>query len=263
MAKKDAIVKWDEELAKDALTAAQMEANTGGGKFISVRGGVLSFNDAPIPGNKMAVIILDSAFENVMYEGEFDPDNPSSPTCFAFARDEKELTPHETVVEAGQAQSEEGCAKCPMNQWGTADKGKGKACKNSRRLALIPAGMFDAKGKFKPNFDEEYIAKTDLAFLKIPVTSVKGYAGFVKQLASALKRPPHGIVTQLSVQPDPKSQFKLAFEPMLNVPNEAMGAVMARRKAVGDSIMQPYQLNGDDAPAKPKGKAGGKKKTRY
>ena len=33
-----ALVKWDEELAKQAEIAAGMEANTGGGQFFSTKG---------------------------------------------------------------------------------------------------------------------------------------------------------------------------------------------------------------------------------
>lgn len=32
------------------------------------------------------------------------------------------------------------CAACPLNQWGSADEGKGKACKEMRRLVLLVNG---------------------------------------------------------------------------------------------------------------------------
>ena len=43
------VAKWDEELAQQAAIAAEMEANTGGGQFFSVRGGQLSWQDSPPP----------------------------------------------------------------------------------------------------------------------------------------------------------------------------------------------------------------------
>jgi hypothetical protein len=37
------------------------------------------------------------------------------------------------------------CKTCEHNQWGSADKGRGKACQNRRRLTMIPAGVFMPK----------------------------------------------------------------------------------------------------------------------
>jgi hypothetical protein len=256
--KNDSIVRWDEELAKEAMAAAAMEANTGGVKFISVRGGVLTWNDAPVPGNAMAVVILDHVMENVYYTSEFDPDNPSSPDCFAFGRDEATMEPHKVAKEAGTAQ-EGPCKGCPQNEWGSADKGRGKACRNVRRLGLISAGQLGPTGKLKLIDETDYYAKDgELAFFKVPVTSVKGFAGFVKQVASALKRPPHGIVTKLSVQPDPKSQFKVVFEPIMELPNSLMSSIMKRREEVKGLIEQAYAPRNEDEAPKQKGKAKGR-----
>jgi hypothetical protein len=237
----NALVPWDEQLAQDAEIAAGAEANTSGGQFFSARGGILSFNDAPLPNNQMAVIQVDSIFENVFYEGEFDPSTPTAPTCFAFANEEGDLKPHPSVVEAGQAQHDT-CKGCPMNEWGTADKGRGKACRNTRRLALIPAGDLTAEGVFKPHSDPEQIEKGPLGFMKLPVTSVKGYAAYVKQIAGALRRPPHGIFTKVKVVPDQKSQFKVTFEPLAKIPDKLMEAVMSRREEAKLMINQPYSL---------------------
>jgi len=263
-----ALVKWDEELAKQAEVAAGMEANTGGGQFFSTKGGILSWQDAPLPGNQMAVVILDSVLENVFYEGRYDPDVPQGPTCFAFAREEKTMAPHTIVVEAGNAQHDQ-CAGCPMNEFGTAEVGKGKACRNTRRLGMIPAGTFNAAGKFELNEDLEHYENTAVGFMKLPVTSVKGYASFVKQVAGALRRPPFGIVTKVKVVPDPKSQFKVVFEPIMNLPDELMGAIMKRHEEVKSTIDFPYQpaeeetapapKRGSRAAAKPVAKRGARK----
>lgn len=257
-----ALVRWDEELAKQAETAAAMEANAGGGQFFSVKGGLLTWNDAPLPGNKMGVIILDSILENVFYEGKYDPDNPSGPSCFAFGRDEKDMTPHQVAVDAKTAQ-EGPCLGCPMNEWGSADTGKGKACRNTRRLAMIPAGTFNAAGKFEPIEDLEHFANTAVGFMKLPVTSVKGYAGFVKQVAGALKRPPHGIITKVSVMPDPKTQFKVVFEAMSNVENDVMGAIMKRRDETMAIIDFPYQPFEEAPKPAPKGRGAAPRRGKY
>jgi hypothetical protein len=261
-AKTTSIVAWDEELAKQAEIAAGMEASVAAGQFFSIKAGVLSWNDAPIPGNAMPVIIVDSILENVYYEGEYDPDTPQSPTCFAFGRDDKTMSPHKDVIAAGNQQCGASglCAGCEMNEFGTAEKGRGKACRNTRRLAMIPAGNFDKSGKVELIDDEDHFKSTPIGFMKLPVTSVKGYAAFVKQVAGALRRPPHGIITKVSVVPDPKTQFRVVFEPIDKVPNELMGIIMDRNKEAQAVIDFPYTPV-DEEPA-PKARRGAAKSTK-
>lgn len=248
-----ALVKWDEQLAKEADVAASMEASAGGGQFFSMKSGVLTWQDAPMPDNQMAVIILDHIFETVYYEGEYDPDNPQGPTAFAFGRDEKTLTWHESSAPefAGKL-----CSESEVCQWGSADKGRGKAAKETRRLAMIPAGNFK-NGKFQLIEDPQHYLETTVGFMKLPITSVKGFAGFVKQVAGALRRPPHGILTKVKVSPDPKNQFVVLFEPIDKVPDELMGAIMKRREEVMAVIDFPYQPREEEKPA-PRGIRGNK-----
>src|SRR3989304_573996 len=99
-------VKWDEEMARQAQVAADMENSVATGQFFSTQGGTLSWNGMPMPNNMMAVIILDSILENVYYTGNYDPENPQGPTCFAFGRDDASLAPHKVVVENKTAQSD-------------------------------------------------------------------------------------------------------------------------------------------------------------
>jgi hypothetical protein len=239
-----AMVDWEEEMQREAAAAAKMEQNAGGGQFFSIKGGILSFAEAPIPNNEMAVVILDSILENVYYTADYDPDDPQGPACFAFGRDEKEMVPHEVVFANGTQQSEK-CETCPWNQWASADKGKGKACKNARRLALVGAGTFDKNGVF--TMDTRPLSYSDgpVGFLRIPVTSVKGYAMFVKRVASVLGRPPYGVVTKVKVSPHPKHQVELSFEVLEKVPAELMPVVMARAKEARGTIDFPYQVGSE------------------
>ena len=250
----NALVPWDEQLAKDAEIAAGMEANSGGGQFFSFKSGILSFNDMPMPNNEMAVIILDSIFENVFYEGEYDPNNPTPPTCFAFGREELTVGPHQAVIDKGQDQHTN-CQGCPMNQWGTAEKGRGKACRNTRRLGVIPAGEFTKTG-FSPFTDTAHYKDATVGFMKLPVTSIKGYATFVKQVAGGLKRPPYGIFTRVKVVPDAATQFKVVFEALDKVPDGLMQTIVDRRTEVMSTIDFPYSLDAPEQTVKPAGRGG-------
>lgn len=252
-----AIVSWDEELAKEAEIAANMEANSGGGQFFSTRGGQLSWQDAPLPGNEMVVVILDHIFETTYYEGRYDPDVPQSPTAFAFGRDEAELRWHENSDPefAGQL-----CSESEVCEWGSSDTGRGKAARETRRLALIPAGQFKRDDSLEI-FDEQHFASAAMGFLKLPVTSVKGFATFVKQTAAVLKRPPFGIIARVAVVPDAKTQFKVIFEALDKVPDELMPTIMSRREEAMSIIDFPYTREDSEEEA-PKSRAAKKPASR-
>ncbi len=241
------MTKWDEELAKRAAIAMGMEeASLGGGNFVSTRAGVLKYRDNPVPGNKMNVIILDHIFENDWYEHEFDADNPANPDCFALGKSAATLAPHENATQPQHPK----CQDCPLGgkeAWGTSDKGRGKACKNTRRLIMITEDAL------------KDIENAQAAMIKIPVTSVKAWAGYVKSLTDTLKRPALGVVTEISLVPDTKSQFKMQFKLKENVPNEHLDALFKKADAVQATLMQPYQpMDEDERGGKSRAKSGGK-----
>ena len=224
------VVAWREEMAKHATEVAQTEQVSGA--FISFKGGVMTFNNQPIPNNRMSVVVLDYIFENTFYEGRYNPTAPASPACFAFARSDSELAPHKD----SEKPQNPACDGCARNQWGSdLEGGKGKACKNSRRLAFIHADSLK---------DPTLIAKADIAFAKLPVTSVRNWSNYASQIASVLKMPPIGVVTQLAAVPDPKNQFQVTFS-MVNpiADDEILGALWARKKAIADTWFTPYTKN--------------------
>ena len=76
----------------------------------------------------------------------------------------------------------------------------------------------------------------------------------VRGLAAELGRPPHGVFSNVVIEPDPKSQFRVVFEVLGNVPNELMATVMRRHSAEQDTIDFPYSppmVKDEPAPAKP------------
>jgi hypothetical protein len=246
-----AVATWDEELAAEAAAAEAQEASAGGAQFISLRGGILSYGGNAMNNNEMAVIIIASRLENVFYEGNFDPDTPQAPTCYAFGKDEKDMAPHPNVFEASNQQHDT-CAGCEMNEWGSADTGRGKACRNSRRIVIIPGGAFNQNGQFLPP-DEGVIANAQEAFMRLPVTSVKAYANYIKGVANGAlgrKLPPYAVFTKIKVTPDASTQFKVNFTALGEVPNDLIGAIRSRRDAAEAIIETPYPKP-EDAPPPP------------
>jgi hypothetical protein len=239
------MINWQEELARQAQEAAEQEAGTGG-KFFSIKGGQLAFDGMPIPGNRMAVIVLDSVISNTYYADKYDSENPSPPSCYAFGRDEKSMKPHENV----SSPEASGCAECAFNKFGSA--GKGKACQNRRRLALMAAGTLNEKA-FTP-FCAEEIPNQLVGFLALPPTSVNAYGTYVKNLAGALKVPPRAVFTKVEIVPHPKHQFEVSFTALGQVPADMLGAVMQRHKEVRDMIEFPYPDASEAPPAKEEAK---------
>lgn len=245
-----AVANYDEELARLAGQSATLTDSGGGGKFFSTRAGVLQFDDTPLPGNQMCVIIAAWCLENVYYEGAFDADNRTPPTCFAFCKnpDEKdEMAPHEMVdKEDAFDRQADTCGECPQNEWGSAEKGRGKACSNRRRLAILPAGVYKSAGRnggyeLEVIDDAEHFRTADAGYLKIPVMSGKGFDNYVKDVAEQFKRPLFAVYTRVFLTPDPKSQFKVNFELIEPVTDNAvLGTLMERYRKLHEEIDFPY-----------------------
>lgn len=264
------IVDWEKEMREQAaVAAAAQRSGGGGGKFFSLQGGILQFDGNPMPGNQMAVIVIGYVMENSWYDGPFDPSSPASPKCFAFAQHEEALEPHPKVDEDDYFERQHDvCNGCPRNEWGSAPTGRGKDCKNLMRLAVIPAGVYKPQGKGRnvtfdlDMFDDEaHYARAEVAYIKLPVMSVKNFTKYVKQLAGDLARPPHGVVTNIYLEPDPKSQFKVMFELIDNVGSDLLPTVMQRHKAEMAVIDFPYspplEEEEERAPAKSNNKLKG------
>lgn len=266
------VVDWEQEMRQQAAVAAGAQRSSGGqGKFFSFKAGQLTYDDNALPGNQVAVIILADIMENSWYDEPYDANRPMSPKCFAFGHDESEMEPPADPIDSDpyfERQSDT-CATCPRNEWGSAPVGKGKDCKNVMRIAVIPAGQYTASGKgrnvsldYEPYDDPSHFQKADVAFMKLPVMSVKNYAKYVKQIAADMGRPPHGVITNIYVEPDAKSQFAVKFELIDVVPPDLLPIVMKRHSAEEATIAFPYQppLEDEEKPAaRPNNKLRGQK----
>ncbi len=225
------VVRWEEMLAKEAKEVANLERPAL--SQISTRGGFLKYQDQPIPGNKLACIVVASAFENRFYKGKFDPNKRENPTCWALSLDGENMAPIPDHVKNPVA---EACDSCPNFQWGSAGEGsKGKACKSVRRLALIPSGSV-----------KDGNAKTaEVALLSVPVTSAKNWANYVNQCSAEYARPPWALITEVYTEPDPKTQFQIRFKTIGMIQDEMLGDLHKRIPAIQDILLAPYDNSGN------------------
>lgn len=246
-----ALATINEKLKAFASDAAKTEDGTGlGVQSFSLLAGVLSFDGDALPGNRVALVVLDHVLLNTFYgqtRKKFDPKNPEPPTCFAIGRDADTLAPHSSVVAAGQAQNDI-CRTCPWNAFGSSDTGRGKACQQRRRLVVIPAGDLDQNGGFTSHLAAPYIAAAEPAYLTLPVTSTIGWAQYVRLLETTLHRPPFAVVTLVELKPDVKTQFKLHFSTLEAVESvESLEALIERHEASKSLAEQPLSLERRDA----------------
>ena len=196
---KNEIISFESEMAKLAEQSIQAEKNSAGVSFITTSGGVMKYRDNPIAGNSLDVIVLASPVERLYYTSRYDPTNNAPPSCFALGPTITGLKPSH-LSDSPQAEL---CESCPKNQWGSATNGgKGKACGEKRRLFLMTADSA---------VSADSVNLAEVAALRIPVTSVKGYATYVQTVASTVKRPLAAVITKVSLVPDPKTQFKIQF----------------------------------------------------
>ena len=230
---------WREKLAQQAKEAAAKERPSV--SKISLRAGVIKYGDQPVKGNILPAIVLLAAHRNTYYDKPFDPNNLANPVCFALSvsgdgMEAHPNVPDENVPAAGLEKpraTPRSCDGCAFNDWGSDPKGgRGKACKETRRLIVLPADAADSVDNAK---------NAEMAIIDIPVTSGKNYSNFVNGLAAGAQVPPWAAITDISTQPDAKTQFKVTFTPKQVISDDAvLEALHARFEEAERVAMIPY-----------------------
>lgn len=258
------LTRYDAVYAQAAEASSKQLRGESAGTFLSIKGGVLRAGEDEMPGNQLACIIVDSAIENKFFDTRYVEGVSLPPKCYATSLEPDGMFPHVDMqkdltyfqpqhVEAGRVM---GCEGCPMNEWGSADTGRGKACSNRYKLAMLPAGMYEKNkqnGQWELSLfdDPEHYAKADQAMLSLPVTSGKAWGEYVRTLMSGHRRPPFGAVTRIYITSDPKTQFKVNFELIELLDDSLAGAVIERHKLARQTILQGYDPPTEEQKAPP------------
>lgn len=247
---------WAERLAAQAKDVAAKERPSV--SKISLRAGVISYGGQPVKGNVLPVVVMLAAHRNTYYDKPFDPNNLQNPVCFALSISGDDMEAHENVPDENVPgeRDDRACATCPLSQWGSDPKGgRGKACKETRRLIVLPA---DCVGS------AEDVEKAEMAIVDIPVTSGKNYSNFVNALAATSSVPPWAAVTDLSTQPDPKSQFKVIFTPKKVIQDEEVLEALHRKLEQAERLaLLPYDEVSSTESGKMQDGAGVTKKAKF
>lgn len=187
----------------------------GGGKRISLKGRrfrmIVDGEQVSVSKeDSMNVVVVNAApVSRTYYEGTYDPNNPTAPSCWSV----------DTRVPALEVPAEQRkalrCADCPMNVKGSGQSGNSRACRFNQRLAITLEG--------KP--DEVYQ-------LQLPATSLFGEAvngqmpmqAYAK-LLNAHNTPIIAVMTQMTFDENAE-QPKLFFKPLRPLDEEELQAAV-------------------------------------
>lgn len=179
------------------------------GRSIQIAGKSFKTPDGTIHTGPMQVIVVDYRNFNRYFTAAYNPNALQGAKCFAVSKDVNAMEPDESVSHP----EAENCAVCKQNQWGSAlNGGKGKACRNQVRLAVIP-----------PNFDDE----DEPMMITMSPTALKSWTSLVTKL-SGINKLPIEVVTEISF--DPVSTYPtLRFREVAALDDERLSAAWALR----------------------------------
>jgi hypothetical protein len=196
-----------------AAFAGQAPANDEYGQGVAASYGIMGFKgkvwtaryqgqDTPLmrddgdgPRNSIEVVLVKAspAISKIFYRAGYVDGSNAAPDCWSG----NGVTPAAGVQNKVHAT----CADCPMNAWGSrvSEAGKpGKACSDSRRVAIVPIA----------DMDNELFGGPML--LRIPAASLKDLKGYA-DLMNTYQYPVYAVVTKVSF--DPKEAFpKFVFQ---------------------------------------------------
>lgn len=151
------------------------------GKVFHIKQGgeatLVTQKDSEDPATSLNVILIKANphISKVYYENGYEEGADTKPTCYS----NNGVAPEDDSEEKQSLK----CATCPKNQWGSriTDNGKkGKACSDSRRVAVAPAGEPD-----------------NAMLLRVPAASLKPLMQYGKAL-SQRGVPYQAVITKLS-----------------------------------------------------------------
>jgi hypothetical protein len=147
---------------------------------ISMREKQFTLPDGTTHRGPIVAVILDHRNVNRFYTRPFDATKLTPPDCFAIAKRFEDLSPnnHDEV----EMPISDACAKCVNNEFGSAPNGKGKACRNMVRFAIVP-----------PDADVDTLPM----ILEIPPSSLKNWNRLVNDL-EATGLLPIQVVTEIA-----------------------------------------------------------------
>ena len=175
-------------------------------RTISTKGKIFTLPSGESSQHPLNVIILDWRNYNKYYTGAYNAQKPEPPACYAIHSVIAEMKPGPQV----KRPSNPDCATCTFNKFGSAMTGRGKACKNTIRLA-VTAG--------------DFTIDTEPMLLNVSPTGITSWSNYMNGII-VMEKHPVQFITEITFdvnQSYPKLQFKVG------VPNPDLETAWAIR----------------------------------
>lgn len=236
MSTANALINYDEYLAQEAEQLANA-IHTPKGRSISTKGKKFRLPDETVNAGPLHVIVLDFVNINMFFTKGYTPNSQKQapPACFALSAPFSEASKakldirHEALVPGHPSPHDSSCAACEYNRWGSDLKGgKGKACHNEVRLAVIAYNATE---------------KDEILLLKVNRSSKKAWDAYVIDVRKSYKAPPIKVITSISFNPH------LDYN-ILEFSDEGVHSNMevawGMREKAAEILIQPPSLGDDD-----------------
>ena len=215
-------VSYQEEMARQvAALSGRLSAPTGNKIRIS-QNKVFTFPDGRTTDDKFQAVVVDFICRNDYYSTGFDPADIQPPDCFAIGQKREDCIPSRNVPHKEHPT----CKGCPQAEWGSGARGKGKACKESTLLAVLP-----------PDAASDH----PLWLLQVSPTGVKYWDNYVRDVVRAFAMMPVGVITTIGFDPNetyPSLRFGHA------TPYEGVERFMARQSEATDILAVEPDVSG-------------------
>lgn len=195
----NALVQYEEQLKRE-LAGLRDNVETPSSNRISTKGKLFTMPGGRSDPGPMLAIVLDFIALNQYWSTPYNANTRVPADCQAINRVIKELSPDPALSPKLQHAN---CKDCPRNQWNTGPNGKGKACKNERKLLLVA-----------PDFNE----KSEPMTLIVSPTGTKHWDKYLRDLASDHGVLPVQVITQIRFDPNqsyPTLLFDLPQDPAM------------------------------------------------
>lgn len=212
-------VKSIQDELKAELATLKERVEPPSGFKISTKGKVFTLPDGSSNPGPMNCVVLDWVTANIYFEGIYNPNDIKPPACWAISDKPAGMGPSDKVPKRQDVdkngKKNVGCKDCVKNEWGSGT-GRGKACKNTRRLLVVPAKAG---------------AETQPWVLDVSPTGLKHFDKYVNSMAD-MGMHPIQVVTEVSFDESeayPSLRFKAA-KPHDNL--EIMWALKEQGKSI-------------------------------
>lgn len=200
---------------KEELKQLNKQVAAPSGFNIGTKGKQFAFPDGKTSDGPIDAVILDWRNVHQYYPGVYNQNKPEPPKCFAVAKNLDDLAPPEGLTTAVH----ETCKGCPKDEFGSAPGGgRGKACKNSVKLAIVPA---------------DATVDTPVWTINVSATAIRNWTNYTNTLSSTLGVLPIQVVTELKFNPNESFPTLLFGQPR---PHENLD-VMMRLREVAQALL--------------------------